>query len=67
MSHFVLRIETDNAAFSIEDEHVPEAEVARILDDLGRKFTSEYISGRPIKSGTVKDGNGNRVGHWVFE
>lgn len=54
---FTLKIETDNAAF----EPQPECEVATILAQLAEQLQE---SG-PV-SGTLRDSNGNTVGHYQF-
>lgn len=54
---FKLEIKTNNAAF----EDAPQAELARILRDVANTLEND-----PSHSGTMRDINGNRVGHWSW-
>jgi hypothetical protein len=54
MSHIIIKIDTDNAAF----EFNPCFEVARILSDLAQVIENDNES----EAHTLRDYNGNRVG-----
>lgn len=57
---FRIRFETANAAFSGEPGAAG-SEIARILLDLASKFDGQEIG---IARGTIRDVNGNTIGHW---
>jgi hypothetical protein len=60
MSEFILRIQTDNAAFN-ENEGNLGTELARILRDVATRIDGAS----DLALGDARDINGNRVGGWV--
>lgn len=62
MSKFTVVIDTDNSAF----DECAGAELSRILTDVA--YRVDLISHRQrVKSQSIFDFNGNRVGQWKWE
>lgn len=63
MAKLTLEIECDNAAF---DDH-PSDEIARILRGVADDFAGYGRPGRrEIRTGSLRDINGNRVGRFEY-
>lgn len=60
MSKFELQINLDNDAFQPD----PGFEVSRLLTRLLSHVQADAFEG--LKRGSIRDGNGNRVGEWKF-
>lgn len=58
---FTLTIETDNAAFDVDQGN----ELAAILRKLADVL--DHTSHESGDSGSVRDYNGNTVGHWTLD
>ncbi len=55
-----ITISLDNAAYHNEDDSLNADEVYRNLQDIARRIESG------LRSGNVRDLNGNQTGHWAI-
>jgi hypothetical protein len=56
-----INITLDNAAYYTQDDSLNANEIYRNLQDIARRIESG------LRSGNVRDYNGNTIGHWAID